>query len=277
MAETVGVARSSVSRALIEASEKELQQLLERRFDDVDLLVIYLDGMKFGEHWMIGAVGVDDQGHKHVLGIQEGPTESEAAATDLLQKLVERGVKPDRRRLFVVDGAKALRAAINAVFGADHPVQRCRTHKLRNVLDRLPQDQKDQVRAAMKAAWKCDHKIGIAKLKKLSEWLEREHAAAAASLREGLEECFTVNRLDIPPALHRCLTTTNIIESPQSGVRTKTRRVCRWRGAVMVKRWAAAAFLATQKNFRKIMGYQELWALAAILGRKSVTSQEKVA
>jgi putative transposase len=275
MADTVGVSRSSVSRQMQEASEAELKELLERRFDQVKLLIIYLDGLQFGDHVLIGAVGVDEKGHKHVLAIREGATENATVAKELLEDLVARGVNPEQKRLFVIDGSKALRAAINAVFGSQHPVQRCRSHKLRNVLDHLPEDQKSPVRSALRAAWRLDAQTGMAKLKKLAEWLEREHPGAAASLREGLEECFTVNRLEVPASLHRCLTTTNIIESPQSGVRMRTRRVCRWRDGAMVKRWAAAAFLATEKNFRKIMGYRDLWMLDAILnGSKSVTRRE---
>jgi len=106
-------------------------------------------------------------------------------------------------------------------------------------------------------------------LRKLADWLEQESPAAANSLREGLEECFTINRLSIPPSLHRCLATTNLIESPQSGVRIRTRRVCRWRDAAMVERWAASSFLATEKNFRRIMGWKDLWQLEAILGRNA--------
>ena len=194
---------------------------------------------------------------------------------ELLEDLVARGVDPNQKRLFVIDGSKALRAAINAVFGSRHPVQRCRTHKLRNVMDHLPEEQKDQVRSVLKAAWRMHPKEGMARLEKLAEWLDREYASAAASLREGMEECFTINRLDVPPSLHRCLATTNIIESPHAGVRMRTRRVSRWRDAKMVKRWAASAFLATEKNFRKIMGYRDLWALDAILnGSKSDARQE---
>jgi transposase-like protein len=110
---------------------------MEKRFAEIDLLVIYIDGMQFGEHHVISAVGVDGTGQKHVLGIQPGATENAAAVEDLLQQLVARGVDPKAKRLFVIDGAKALRAAINRVFGAQHAVQRCRNHKIRNVCDRL--------------------------------------------------------------------------------------------------------------------------------------------
>jgi putative transposase len=280
MASTCGVSKSTVSREAAEAGEEARKELLERRFDEIDLLVIYIDGMQFGEHHVISAVGVDRAGHKHVLGIQQGATENAAAVEDLLGQLVARGVDPKAKRLFVIDGAKALRSAIHKVFGSQHPVQRCRNPKIRNVCDRLPEEQKDQVKAAMRASYKLEAKEGMARLRKLADWLEQESPAAANSLREGLEECFTINRLGIAPSLHRCLATTNLIESPQSGVRMRTRRVCRWRDAAMVQRWAAASFLATEKNFRRIMGWKDLWQLETILGRKvseQAASQQEAA
>ena len=277
MASTCGVSKSNVSREAAEAGDEALQELLERRFDRLDLLVIYIDGMVFGEHHVISAVGVDAQGHKHVLGIQSGATENAAAVEDLLNQLVARGVKPDVKRLFVIDGAKALRAAIHRVFGSQHPVQRCRNHTIRNVVERLPEEQKDQVKAALRASYRLEAKEGMARLRKLADWLEQEHPAAAAGLREGLEECFTINRLGVPPSLHRCLATTNLIESPQSGVRMRTRRVCRWRDAAMMQRWVAASFLATETNFRRIMGWKDLWQLQAILGRETAAIQQEVA
>src|SRR5260370_2345725 len=186
MASTCGVSKSNVSREAAEASEEALKELLERSFDDVDLLVIYIDGMMFGEHHVISAVGVDGAGHKDVLGIQRGATENAAVVEDLLQQLVARGVNPKAKRLFVIDGAKALRAAIHRVFGSQHPVQRCRNHKIRNVVERLPEEQKDQVKAALRASYRLEAEEGMARLRKLADWLEQEHPAAAASLRESL-------------------------------------------------------------------------------------------
>jgi transposase-like protein len=270
VAEAVGVSKSAVSREFIDAGEEALKALAERRFDDLDLLIIYLDGLVFGAHHVLSAIGVDTEGYKHVLGLVEGASENAAAARALLQDLVARGVKPagvegGRRRLFVIDGSKALRAAVDAVYGADNPVQRCRAHKVRNVCDHLPKHLKDQVKAAMRAAYRLEPSEGMARLRKQAEWLETEHPTAAASLREGLEETFTVNALGLPPTLRRCLATTNLIESPQSGVRRRTRRVTRWRDGAMALRWAAAAWLATETRFRRIMGYQDLWILKSYL------------
>jgi transposase-like protein len=273
MAETVGVSKSSVSAETIEASEEEWRRLCERRWDEVDLLVIYLDGVIFGAHHVLAAVGVDAQGCKHVLGIAEGASENQVVAKGLLEDLVRRGIKPDRRRLFVIDGSKALRAAIDAVFGTGNPVQRCRHHKIENVMGYLPEHLKDQVKAAMGAAFRLPAAEGRARLEKQAQWLEREYPDAAASLREGLAEMFTVNRLGLSPALCRCLASTNIIESPHSGVRLRTRKICRWRDGKMVLRWAAAAFLITEKSFRKIQGYRDLWMLKAVLEETGETQQ----
>jgi transposase-like protein len=265
MADSAGVSKSSVSRRFIEAGKAELARLLERRFDGKDILIVYLDGQEFGGHHVITAVGVDDQGFKHVLGLYAGATENAVVVKSLLEDLVERGVKPGRKRLFVIDGSKALRKGINLVYGADNPVQRCRAHKIRNVMGHLPDELQDQVKSVMKAAYRLDADEGLDKIKRQAKWLEAEYPSAAASLLEGLSETFTVNRLGLPPTLRRCLCTTNLIESPHSGVRTRTRRVSRWRTQEMVMYWAASAWVATEKSFRRIQGYQELWALKSVL------------
>jgi putative transposase len=276
MADSVGISKSTVSQQTIAAAEQALAELLARRLEDKDILVVYIDGLHFGEYCVIGAVGVDVEGQKTVLGIHQGATENAGACKDLLEDLVARGLDPKRKRLFVIDGSKALRSAINAVFGSHTPVQRCRQHKLRNVLERLPKEQQPQTGALIKAAWKMDAKAGMAKLRKMAEWLEHEYPDAAASLLEGMEECFTINRLEVPHSLHRCLASTNLIESSQSGVRMRTRRVCRWR-ADMPARWAAAAFLETEQHFNRVMGYRDLWALKAILDGEQVKTKKAIA
>ncbi len=265
MAETVGVSKSQISREFVVASAAELEHLCERRFDDVNILVVYIDGIQFGDCHVIAALGVDSAGHKHVLGIREGSSENARVATDLLNDLVARGVKNDQLRLFVIDGSKALRCAIDSVFGHENPVQRCRNHKIRNVLSYLPKDQHEQIQASMKAAFSLDAKDGKGKLEKLAQWLDRDQTAAGASLREGLDEMFTINRLGLPPELRRCLGSTNVIESPNGGIRRCTRRVKRWKDPGMVVRWVAASLLTIEKRFRRIMGYQQLWMLEAKL------------
>jgi len=277
LAERCGVSRSAVSRQVQEASAEALQSLCERRFEEVDLRVIYLDGKDFGGHQVICAVGVDLSGKKHVLGLTEGATENAVVVKGLLEDLVERGVTPERRRLFVIDGSKALRKAIDDVFGKQNPVQRCRTHKLRNVIGYLPKELQGQVRAVLRAAWKLEPKEGMARLRTQAEWLERTHPQAAASLKEGLEETFTINHLGLSPRLRKCLATTNVIESSLSGVQGRTGRVTRWRSGEMCLRWAAAAALETEQHFRKIMGHEDLWMLQAALEESEAQSKKSEA
>lgn len=279
MAETVGVSRNSVSRQAIEASAEQLQALREKRWDSTGILVLYIDGQRFGDHHVLSAVGVDSEGRKHILGIHAGATENAAAVKGLLTHLREQGLATDRTYLFVIDGAKALRAGIDEVFGSTQHVQRCRIHKLRNVLDELPEEQQDQIRNLMRAAWKCSTaEEGEKRLERLAHFLERDHESAARSLREGMSEMFTLQRLQLPPSLYKCLATTNLIESPQGGVARRTNNVTRWRNQEMVERWVASAWLLTEKHFRKIDGHRDLWALATVLGRQPAqTSKEKVA
>ncbi len=265
MAEAVGVSKSSVSREAIDASAQQLQELAERRFDDVDLLVLFIDGLRLGRYHVIAAVGVDTEGKKHVLGIKEGASENETVVSELLENLVARGVKPGRRRLFVIDGSQALRNGIAAVYGRDNPVQRCRRHKERNVLGYLPKDERRRVRRVLKNAWCLPAREGQGKLEKEAQRLEEEYPSAAASLREGLPEMFTVSRLGLPPTLCRGLCSTNVIESTFSGTRSRTRRVTHWQSGAMALRWAAGALLETEKAYRKLMGYQMMPLLKGLL------------
>ena len=265
MADQVGIGKSEVSRETIEAGTRVLQELAELDLSELDVLVVYLDGIVFGDYHVLAAVGVDATGRKHVLGLREGPSENATVTTGLLEELVERGLQADRRRLFVIDGVKALRSAIGHVFGKRNLVQRCRNHKVRNVLGHLPKAQHEQARSTLRAAWKLEAGEGIRRVEQYAAWLEREWPSAAASLREGLAELFTVSRLGLPAALRRCLTTTNIIDSSHAGVRQHTRRVSRWRNGEMAVRWAATTFCETEKHFRRVTGYQHLWMLKAHL------------
>ena len=277
MAQTVAVSKSNISREFIEQSEQTLRQLCERHFDGKDILIVYIDGIQFGRIHVIVALGVDSQGYKHILGLREGASENAVVVKDLLTDIVARGLKAGRRRLFVIDGSKALRKAIDEVFGTDNPVQRCRIHKTRNVFGYLPDERKRDVQSAMRAAFKLDADDGIAKLKKLAEWLRREYPSAADSLLEGLDEMFTINRLGLPSSLRRSLGSTNAIESPYSGVRAKTGRVKHWRDGRMVLRWVASALDSIEKRMRRIMGYQQLWILDASLNEKTVAMKDRAA
>ena len=168
-----------------------------------------------------------------------------------------------------------MRAAIEEVFGANQPVQRCRRHKERNVVSYLPQQMQEQALGQLRQAWQLSEKEGMTKLEALARNWEKGHPSAAASLREGLAEMFTVGRLGLPPPLQRGLCSTNVIESSFSGARSRTRRVTHWQSGDMALRWAAAGLMATAKQFRRIMGYQHLWMLAAALNETEESIAKK--
>lgn len=274
MMETAGLSRSSVSRHLQESSTRMLEQLTGRRYDHLDLVAIFLDGLVFGAFHVMVAVGVAADGTKHVLGLREGGSENHEVVVGLLRDLVERGIPANRKRLFIIDGGKALRSAITEVFG-EQPVQRCRLHKERNVLRHLPEAMHEEVLNEMRLAWELPYEQGMAKLEALARRLEKQQTGAASSLREGLEEMFTLNRLGVPKSLHKSLSSTNIIDSTFNGPRRCTRNVTRWQSSDMVLRWAAASLLEREAHYNRVTGYKQLYRLLAILEDMSKSTGRK--
>jgi transposase-like protein len=269
-ADEMGISRSAVSRHFVKDSAQALAKLMSRDFGKTDLVAIYVDGIIVAKHHVIAAVGVDATGTKHVLGIVPGSSENAKVVKDLLGSLADRGVDLNLPRLWVIDGSKALRAAIDQKCGDAARVQRCRIHKIRNVTERLPKDQADQTRWVMVQALKGDANAGVLKLKTHASHLKAQYPDAAASLLEGLEELFTINRLNVTGGLARCLATTNIIESPNSAVRRVSGRVTRYRDAQMAMRWVAAGFLEAERAFRRLHGHRDIPALIRALRPVSV-------
>jgi putative transposase len=201
-----GASKSAVSRRFVRATEQTLRELMGCDLSGLSICAVVIDGIHVGEHVVVGAVGVDDTGHKHVLGLHEGATENEAVCRSLVEDLVARGLRIDRTRLFVIDGSKALAAAIRKVFGRRALIQRCQVHKRWNVEDHLPESLKKQVGRTMTTAYRCgNYDRAKRMLVALARQLERKHPSAAASLREGLDETLTVMRFELPTWLERTL------------------------------------------------------------------------
>jgi transposase-like protein len=220
------ISKSAVSERFVYGTERKLAGLMSRDLRQLRVVALLIDGVHFGEHVVLAAIGVDEHGDKHVLGLREGATENAAAVRALLADLVERGLDPNRALLIVIDGAKALHKAVVEVFGAHGLIQRCREHKKRNVTDALPERLRATVRSAMNQAYATrDTKRARRLLDALGRRLEHQHPGAAASLREGLEETLTVMRLGLPENLERVLSSTNLIENLFGRVREIGRRV----------------------------------------------------
>jgi putative transposase len=225
-----------------------------------------LDGIVCGEHTVLVALGIDEQGSKHILGLWEGATENSTACTALLSNLVERGLDTSRSTLVVIDGSKALAKAVREVFGKRAMIQRCQIHKKRNVLEHLPERRREATGAILATAYHCrDLKRALEMLNKLARQLERKHPSAAASLREGLEETLTVLSFGLLDALERTLTTTNAIENLYSVLRRIHHNVKRWQDGTMVLRWVAIALEEATKGFRRLKGHEGMPRLVAAL------------
>ena len=267
-ADAKATSRSAVSRRFVAMTETALADLLAADLSGLDLVAIMIDGVHFADHLCVVALGIGLDGTKHPLAVVEGSTENTTLVRGLLVGLRDRGLDVTRPILAVLDGAKALSAAVREVF--DHPViGRCQLHKIRNVQDHLPQKLRSLVGQRMRTAYHADSALAAqALLEGLAAELDKTHPGAAASLREGMAETLTVLRLGVPPTLARTLRSTNAIESMISISRDHSRNVKRWRDGQMALRWCAAGMVEAGKQFRRVNGHLHLPALRAALARQ---------
>jgi putative transposase len=262
-ADARSTSKSAVSRMFVQRTRDLLWKLMNRPLADLRLAVMMIDGIELHGRTNIVALGITTAGDKLALGLWEGSTENAAVAGALLADLVDRGLDLEQGLLFVIDGSKALRKAIRQVFGHDVPVQRCVQHKERNVLDHLPERDRDTVKRRLRQAWQdTDHDIALEQLNTLALELDKPHPGAANSLREGMEDTLTVTRLGITGKLKRTLQSTNPCESMISTVRAINRNVKNWSSGEMALRWTAAGILEAETRFRKVESYRGLANLA---------------
>jgi putative transposase len=259
--------KSAVSRRFVAATETALAELMTRRLDGLDLVAFMVDGVHYGEHACVVALGIGIDGVKHPLAVEEGSTENAAVVTDLITGLRDRGLDVTKPVLAVLDGARALSSAVKAVF--EKPlIQRCQQHKIRNVIDKLPDRLKQVTERRMRQAYHAESALKAeGELEQLARELAKTHPGAAASLREGMTETLTILRLDVPPTLARTLHSTNPVESMIEICREHAKNVKRWRDGTMALRWCAAGMLEAGHQFRRVNGHMHLPRLRAALDR----------
>jgi transposase-like protein len=263
--------KSAVSREFIGRTREHLDALMSRDLADVRLAALMVDGIELKGRCAIVALGVSTDGVKLPLGLWDGSTENKTVTAHLLADLVARGLDVEQGVLVVLDGSKALRAAVDEVFGPV-PVQRCIRHKERNVLDHLPERDRPAVKTRLRRAWASDnHALALDGLRALASELEHSHPGAASSLNEGLEETLTLTRLGIRGRLKKTLASTNPIESMIEIIRRTSRNVKRWQNGDMCLRWTAAGMLEAETQFRKVVGYTDLAKLALAVERDLAT------
>jgi putative transposase len=265
-AEARSTSKSSVSRRFVARTNKALAELMARDLSGLEVAALMIDGVHFAEHCCVVALAICADGTKVPVGLWLGDTENKTVVTNLLADLVDRGLSAQGGLLVVIDGAKALAAAVRRVFGGLALIQRCTLHKRRNVTDHLPKCERGWVDQRLARAFNhTDPAAGLRQARELARQLETRWPDAAASLREGLEEMFTVRRLGLSDRLARSLSSTNMIESMISVGRDTTHHVKRWRDGAMVKRWVAAGMLNAERSFRRLKGCTDMPTLIAAL------------
>ena len=262
--------KSAVSRRFVAMTQQRLKDWLARDLSDLRLAALMLDGIVVAGRSVIIALGIDEEGRKQVLGLYLGNTENAAVVGGLLDQLIERGLDPLAAYLFVIDGSKALRKAIKVRFGELALVQRCQVHKRRNILTQLPKTLQASVKKTLSEAFaSVSAKTAKKRLIALAGQLQADHPDAAASLREGLNEMFTVKALGLSRSLEKTLSTTNAIENLNGQVRAFTRRVKNWRNGSMIQRWVGAALVETERGFHRLKGHRSMPVLVAALKAKT--------
>ena len=271
-----GIEKSAVSENFIEASREKVKQLMERPLGELRLCAVLIDGTPFKDRQMIAALGIGCDGTKTVLGIREGATENATVVGALLGELLERGLDFSTPRLYILDGGKALHAAVRRHAGEGGFIQRCQVHKKRNVVDHLPEEYKADVRRKMQNAYAMtDYPDAKRALDQLHRELMELNPSAARSLEEGLEETLTVHKLRVPEQLRRTLASTNVIESAFSIVETVCRNVKRWRGGDQIERWVGSGLLVAERQFRKVIGFRQIPLLLSSMA--NATSKKPIA
>lgn len=258
-AEAFGVARSTVSKHIVEATAKKLQEFKERDLSAFTPFAILLDTIHRGGSAFIVALGVDVEGEKHPLGFWEGATENSEICGELFAEMERRGLKLTRRIIFVVDGGKGIIKAIRDRFGKKALLQRCTIHKSRNIQRHLPKKYRSEAKAWFRRAIDCVQ-LNDAKreLHALEKWLRRINSSAADSLMEALDDLVTLHRLRVPELLRKTLHSTNPIESMFSTVRDCEMNIKRFRGSAMRQRWLGTVLLHCEKGFKKIKGHRDI-------------------
>jgi len=260
--EAYGLEKSAISEHFIEASREKLQSMMERRLDKTRLCALLIDATPFEGQQMVAALGIAQDGRKMILGIRQGATENATVVGELLGDLVSRGLDFTEPRLYVLDGGKALTAAVKKHAGESAAIQRCQVHKRRNVLDHLTDEHKPAVAKRLHAAYALeDHAAAMQAVNALHRELMDINPSAARSLGEGMEETLTVHRLRVPMQLRKTLASTNVIESAFSIVEQVCKNVKRWHGGDQRERWVGSGLLVAQKQFRKVTGHKQIPAL----------------
>jgi len=251
-----GVSPGTVSRHVVEVTVQRLKEFKERALSDIVPFAVFIDTIHRGGEAFLVALGIDTEGHKHVLGFWEGATENHEVCEELFSDMERRGLRLSKKTLWVTDGGKGILKALKDRYGKKLIHQRCTIHKDRNIQSHLAKKYRKEAHRRFKIALEQNsYEDAQRMLGEFEKWLRGINESAADSLMEALEEILTLHRLKIPALLRKTLTCTNPIESMFSTVRDCEGNIKRYRNSAMSQRWLATVLLHCEKGFRRVKGY----------------------
>jgi len=268
-----GLSRSKVSQRFIEETTKRLEQFSSRDLSDNNYVAIFIDGKYFYKEQIVIALGITDDGRKVALGFIQTTTENSTSIKQLLSNLIERGLKYEDGLLFVIDGSKGIRKAVEDTFGKYAVIQRCQWHKRENVLSYLNDKDKETYKKKLNKAYNLETYEEVKKeLNNTYNELSKINLNAASSLLEGFEETLTLHRLGLNEEFHKSFSTTNIIENLNSQIGKYTRKVKYWKTSDQRQRWIAAGLIEAEQKMHRVVNHQKLNILQEVI-KKEVQSK----
>src|SRR5665213_555735 len=274
LVDNFGLSSSTISRQFIERSKQAVEEFCSRRFDDLDIVALFIDGKHLSGEQMIIALGVTMQGNKIPMAVIQSSTENSKAIEQMLSDLINRGLKYDYGLLCIIDGSKGLHKAVEKVFGNKAVIQRCQWHKRENVLSYLNEDMQKTYRTKLQHAYRNQiYEQAKSELLDIAEELRSINVHAAKSLMEGFEETLTLQRLELIQTFGPSFSTTNCIEHINSQLTKYTGKVKRWMDSEQRYRWVISGLLQIEKQMKKVQNCRQLHQLADVIA-KEVKSKE---
>lgn len=266
IANSFGFSKSSVSKRWINATKEKLDELMNRDLKPFKIKAVFIDGKRFKSHGVIVALGVNEAGHKFVLGLYQANTESSEACIKLLNDLESRGL-PGDGLIFIVDGGSGLNKALNEKYNCDDELKRrairirCHVHKWWN-LEKILGDKAIEIKSLF---WSLREAADMAEARRVAEQieniLERINKSALKNFQEVKGDLLVIHSLNMSQKLKKFFSTTNPIESLNSLLEEDLRRVKRWEDSSHFQRWFATSALHSEKRMRRVHGHNQIAAV----------------
>ena len=267
--EGFGLSKSSVSSKFIKASEQCLKEFEERDISEHKLVAVFIDGKDLMRQQMVIVLGITEGGEKVVLGFVQTTTENSKAIGELFVQLKQRGLQYQEGLLFVIDGSKGLKKAIEEQFGEKAVIQRCTWHKRENVLSYLSENLHDEIKKEYnKALEETTYKDAKEAMEQLIKKLKKINLQAGRSLEEGLEELLALHKVGVSEDFSVSFSTTNCIESLNSQLKKYVGRVTNWSTSDQRYRWVATALMKIETRMKKVDNFKNIKQL-----KKAITIQ----